>query len=254
MARETRSSVSSDLYQEEYQPSFVEKWDDLIDWEGRAKGEGDFFQRLLRDAGCNRILDAACGTGYHSVMLRRAGFDVLAADGAPEMVEKTAENARSFGVELPVVSADWRTLRDDITGTFDAVLCLGNAFTHLFTEEERNQALTQFRKVLEPGGLFIVDQRNYDAILDVGFTSKHRYYYTGKGVDASPEEITSEFVRFRYVFPDGAVHHLTLCPIRQDYVTRLMERAGFRNIRRYGDFERPYEPLDPDFVIQVGEA
>lgn len=254
MVREGRGHVGSDLYQREYEKSFVEKWDELIDWEGRAQGEGDFFHRLLRDAGCERVLDAACGTGYHSVMLRRSGFDVLAADGAREMVHKTAENAEDFGVDLPVTSADWRTLREDIGGTFDAVLCLGNAFTHLFTEDERVQALDQFREVLEPGGLLIVDQRNYDAILDVGFTSKHRYYYTGRGVDASPEEITDEFVRFRYVFPDGAVHHLTLFPIRQDHLTQLMQEAGFRNIRRYGDFDRDYDPLEPDFIVQVGEA
>ena len=176
MASET---ITSDRYQDEYEPSFVDKWDELIDWEGRAKGEGDFYPSILRDAGCTRVLDAACGTGYHAVQLAKAGFDVLAADGAPDMVSKTAENAALLGVDLPVQQADWRTLADDVPGQFDAVLCLGNAFTHLFSEEERVQSLAQFRKVLRPGGLVIIDQRNYDSILDEGFSSKHQYYYTG---------------------------------------------------------------------------
>lgn len=247
-------TVSSDLYQDEYKPSFVEKWDELIDWDGRAEGEGEFFPRLLREAGCERVLDAACGTGYHAVQLAKAGFDVLAADGADNMVRKTAENAAALGVELPVTQADWRSLSDDVPGTFDAVMCLGNAFTHLFDEDERVQSLAQFHKVLRPGGLVVIDQRNYDSLLDQGFSTKHQYYYTGNGVDARPEEITDAYVRFRYQFPDGEVHHLTMCPIRQEYVTRLLEDAGFSNVRRFGDFAEGYEFYEPDFVIQVGTA
>ncbi|QBI21366.1 class I SAM-dependent methyltransferase [Egibacter rhizosphaerae] len=247
-------TITSDLYQDEYEPSFVDKWDELIDWEGRAKGEGDFYPRILRDAGCTRVLDAATGTGYHAVQLAKAGFDVLAADGAAEMVSKTAENAARLGVDLPVQEADWRTLADDVPGEFDALLCLGNAFTHLFTEDERVRALEQFHKVLRPGGLVIIDQRNYDSILDEGFNTKHQYYYTGKGVDARPEEISDEAVRFRYQFPDGGVHHLTMYPLRQDYLTGLLADAGFRNIRRFGDFKEAYQHHEPDFVVQVGTA
>ena len=248
------STIDSDLYQEEYKPSFVDKWDELIDWEGRAAGEGDFFPRLLREAGCEKILDAACGTGYHSVQLARAGFDVLAADGAAEMLRKTEENAEAYGVSIPTAQADWRTLTDDLDGKFDAVLCLGNAFTHLFDEQERIETLAQFHAVLRPGGLLVLDQRNYDSILDEGFSTKHQYYYCGDGVEARPEEITDEYVRFRYSFPDGEVHHLTLCPIRQDYVKGLMEQVGFSGVRRFGDFQEDYDKLDPDFIIHVATA
>lgn len=250
----TSDAVSSDLYQEEYQTSFVDKWDELINWEGRAEGEGTFYEELLRGANCERVLDAAAGTGYHSVQLAKAGFDVLAADGAPEMVAKTVENAKAYGLDLPAQVADWRTLSKDVDGKFDALLCLGNAFTHLFSEDERVAALDEFRKVLNPGGLVVIDQRNYDSILDQGFSTKHQYYYTGEGVDARPEVITDEYVRFQYNFPDGEQHHLTMFPLRQDHLSRLLKDAGFDNIRRFGDFVSPYELHDPDFVIQVGSA
>jgi SAM-dependent methyltransferase len=248
------SEATSDLYQKEYKPSFVEKWDELIDWDLRAEGEGEFFIELLRQAGCERVLDAAAGTGYHSVMLRQAGFDVLAADGSPRMVEKTHENAKERGVDLPVQQADWRWLSDQVSGQFEALLCLGNAFTHLFSHDERVQALQQFHRILAPGGLAVIDQRNYDAILDEGFSTKHRYYYCGKQVDARPEEITDRHVRFRYTFPDGEVHHLTLFPIRQDTLTRLLVDNGFSGVQRFGDFEPQYDRHEPDFVIQVASA
>ena len=38
----------TDHYKDEYVSGFVDKWDELIDWDGRASSEGDFFIRLYR--------------------------------------------------------------------------------------------------------------------------------------------------------------------------------------------------------------
>lgn len=254
MTTDPRATISldSDTYKQEYGTPFVERWDDLIGWEGRARGEGSFFTDLLHQAGCERVLDAATGTGFHAVNLARSGFDVVAADGAETMLRKTEQNMREHEVEFPTYHADWRSLQDDVPGTFDAIVCLGNAFTHLFDVDDRKQTLVQFHEILEPGGLAIIDQRNYDAILDNGYNSKHRYYYTGDGVDAAPEVITDEFVRFRYAFPDGAIHHLTLYPVRAGELTSLMLDVGFSDVERYGDFEPDYATDEVDFIVQIG--
>ncbi|MCG6985906.1 MAG: class I SAM-dependent methyltransferase, partial [Thiocapsa sp.] len=84
-------------YQAEYVQSFVEKWDELIDWEGRARSEGDFFIRLLREHGAHKVLDVATGTGFHSVQLLKAGFEVTSADGNPQMLAQAFGNARDHG-------------------------------------------------------------------------------------------------------------------------------------------------------------
>ena len=131
-------------YQQEYVKSFVEKWDELIDWEMRAKSEGDFFINVLKERGAKKILDVATGTGFHSVRLLEAGFDVVSADGSPEMLAKAFENGRKRGHILRTAQADWRWLNRDIHGKFDAVICLGNSFTHLFSERDRRKALAEF--------------------------------------------------------------------------------------------------------------
>lgn len=248
--REQRSH--SDLYKGEYEPSFAEKWDDLIGWDGRAEGEGGFFEKLLREHGCQRVLDAATGTGYHAVTLKQAGFDVVAADGAETMLSVAERNMRDAGVEFPTYCADWRRLDAEVPGKFDALLCLGNAYTHLAREDDRTQAMQQFYEVLEPGGLVVIDQRNYDKILEHGYDSKHQFYYVGEGVNAFPEEIHDDYVRFRYEFPDGDVHHLTLFTILADDLAGYLRESGFGDLRRYGDFEEDYDPTDADFIVHVG--
>lgn len=249
-----QATLTSDLYRQEYRPSFVDKWDELIDWERRAESEDNFFARLLRDSGCRRVLDAASGTGYHSVMLSREGFDVVAADGAAEMIRKTQENAREWGEEFPTVVADWRELSQHVDGEFDAVLCLGNAFTHLFDEDDRRRTLAEFRRVLKPGGLLVVDQRNYDMFLDHGFKTKHTFYYCGEEVSARPTTIDPDMVEFEYSFPDGDRYHLTMYPIRARRLVELLREAGFGDLQRFGDFEADYDPADADFIVHVARA
>jgi len=243
----------SDHYQNEYIEGFVEKWDELINWQARSSSEGDFFIKTLKEHGAERVLDAATGTGFHSIRLTEAGFNVASVDGSVEMLVKAFENATRKDQILSTVHADWRWLTRTVQERFDAVICLGNSFTHLFAEEDRRKALAEFYSVLKHDGILILDQRNYDLILDEGFKSKHTYYYCGENVKAEPEYVDDGLARFRYQFPDQSVYHLNMFPLRKDYVRRLLHEVGFQEITTYGDFQETYHQDDPDFYIHVAK-
>ena len=244
----------SDHYEQEYIGGFVDKWDDLIDWEGRAEGEGEFFVRALQERGARHILDAAAGTGFHSVRLLNSGFSVVSADGSADMLHKAFENGWHHGRHiLRTVKADWRWLNRDVRGTYDAIICLGNSFTHLHSEHDRRKALAEFYAMLEHDGVLILDQRNYDVILDQGFKSKHTYYYCGDNVSAEPVHVDEGLARFEYRFPDKSVYHLNMFPLRKDYTRRLMHEVGFQTVTTYGDFQETYTDEEPDFYIHVAE-
>lgn len=243
----------TDTYVDEYISGFVDKWDELIDWKQRAEAEGQFFIDHLRERGAKKVLDVAAGTGFHSVRLIEAGFEVISADGSPEMLAKAFNNARKHGHVLRTVQADWRWLNRDVHGKYDAVICLGNSFTHLFSERDRRKALAEFYAALRHDGILILDQRNYDMILDDGFKTKHAYYYCGDKVKAEPEHVDEGLTRFRYSFPDESVYYLNMFPIRKAYVERLMREVGFQTVNTYGDFQETYHQKDPDFYIHVAE-
>ena len=243
----------SDHYTDEYVRGFVEKWDALIDWERRARTEGDFFIRALRERGAKRVLDVASGTGFHSIMLIEAGFEVITADGSPYMLARAFENGRRRGHVLRTVQADWRWLNRDISGKFDAVICLGNSFTHLFNERDRRKTLAEFYAALNHDGVLILDQRNYDSILDRGFDSKHKFYYCGEDIVAEPEHVDEGLARFRYAFPDGSEYYLNMFPLRRHYTRQLMQEVGFQRIRTYGDFKETYRDNEPDFFVHIAE-
>ena len=244
---------TTDHYHQEYVRTFVDKWDELIDWDRRAESEGNFFIDHLRRRGAKKVLDVATGTGFHSVRLIEAGFDVVSADGSAEMLYKAFENAKRRGHVLRTVQADWRWLNRDVHGKFDAVVCAGNSFTHLFDENDRRKALAEFYAVLRHDGVLILDQRNYDAILDDGYSSKHTFYYCGEDVSVKPAHVDDGLARFEYRFPDDTKYHLNMFPLRKAYVQRLMTEVGFQAVETFGDFQETYREEEPDFFIHVAE-
>ncbi len=243
----------TDRYRSEYIMSFVNKWDELIDWDGRAASEGQFFIDILRARGKETVLDVAAGTGFHSVRLTEAGFDVTTADGSAAMLAQAFQNGQKRGLILKTVQADWRWLNRDIKGKYDAIVCLGNSFTHLHEEKDRRRALAEYYAALKHDGILILDQRNYDAMLDEGYSTKHKFYYCGDKVTAEPDHVDEGLCRMRYSFPDGSHYHLNMCPIRKNYMRRLLMEAGFERVRTYGDFQETYAENDPDFFIHVAE-
>lgn len=241
-------------YTQEYVGGLVEKWDELIDWRGRTAGEGKFFIDQLKARGVRNVLDAATGTGFHSVRLLEEGFDTVSADGSPQMLAKAFHNGVEHGGHvLRVVNADWRWLTRDVHGEFDAVICLGNSFTHLFNEHDRRKTLAEFYAMLKHDGVLIVDQRNYDAILDGESGSNHTYYYCGEQVTAEPDHVDEGLARYRYRFQDGGEYYLNMYPLRKSYVRGLLRDVGFQRIDTYGDFQETYAESEPDFFIHVAE-
>ncbi len=243
----------TDHYRDEYVKEFVERWDELIDWDGRAKSEGRFFIDTLKRYGCKTVLDAAAGTGFHSVQLLKAGFDVSTVDGSPQMLMQAFNNAHERGLILSTVRSDWRWLSRDIAGRYDAVICLGNSFTHIFDEHDRRRALAEFYSMLNPDGILILDQRNYDALLDGISGPSHKYYYCGENVSAEPEHIDEGLARFKYTFPGNDTFYLNMFPLRRDYVHKLMHEVGFQHVETYGDFQSTTGESEPDFFIHVVE-
>ncbi|MBC2594851.1 class I SAM-dependent methyltransferase [Ruficoccus amylovorans] len=240
-------------YVDEYIGGFVEKWDELIDWDQRAQSEGRFFIDLLKERGAKKVLDVATGTGFHSVRLLNEGFEVISADGTPAMLSQAFRNARANGHVMRTVQADWRWLNRDVHGKYDAVICLGNSFTHLFSERDRRKALAEFYAALRHDGILILDQRNYDIMLDSGSKPRHTYYYCGENVQAEPEHVDEGLARFVYRFPDGSSYNLNMFPLRRNYLVNLMREVGFQTVTTYGDFKETYQQDEPDFFVHVAE-
>jgi 2-polyprenyl-3-methyl-5-hydroxy-6-metoxy-1,4-benzoquinol methylase len=142
-------------------------YDRFVDWKSRLAAELPFIERELRMAGMRRVLDVACGTGMHAVALARRGYKVVGTDLSAGMVERARVNATAAGVDVRFEVAGFGELGTQVGADFDALLCLGNSLPHLLTPVDLAAALSDFAACLQPGGLLLVQNRNFDAVLDL---------------------------------------------------------------------------------------
>ena len=81
---------------------------------------------------------------------------------------------------------NWLTLEENLgefkgPKGFDAIVGMGNSFAHLpdFAGDQHDHrlAIDNFHRLLKPGGLLIIDHRNYDYIIENGSAPTKNIYY-----------------------------------------------------------------------------
>jgi len=242
------------------------------------------YRKFLVDRlqGCKRVLDAACGTGVDSVMLLEEGFEMVSSDASDKML-KEAYKTRWDRRKEPafdkwiVEEGNWLTLEENLgefkgPKGFDAIVCMGNSFAHLpdFAGDQHDHrlAIDNFHRLLKPGGLLIIDHRNYDYIIENGSAPTKNIYYNSKhiqGIKTSvlyvnnkPNMITLDYnMDVSEIFPDDRYSHFRLSyyPHRLEAFTTLLKSVFGDNSKHsvYGDFKPLEDEPDPAFFIHVIE-
>ncbi len=255
--------------------TFSTDYDRFIDWEARLAAEMPFIEGRLQEAGVRRVLDTACGTGMHAIALAQRGYEVVGADFSAGMIERARANAAqaaSAGADVRFEVAGFGALARTLApteeaGTFDAVLCLGNSLPHLLTPAELTAALADFAACLRPGGLLLIQNRNFDAVL----AQRERWM----GPQSYQERVDGEevewlFLRFYDFEPDGAltfnlvtlkrektgpwaqqVKSTRLRPLLQAELSSALRAAGFEHLTFRGDMQgAPFDPeSSPNLIV-----
>lgn len=228
--------------------TFRSDYDRFVNWQNRLSGEMPFLESTLRAAGASTVLDAACGTGMHAIALTQRGFAAAGADLSAGMIEQARMNAKTAGVDIRFEAAGFGDLAKNFNaGSFDALICLGNSLPHLLLPRDLSGALRDFADVLRPGGLLLVQNRNFDAVM----AGNDRWMEPQAHREGEKEWL---FLRFYDFLPDGLidfnvvtltrlsadaawqqqVRSTRLYPLRQTEMAQALEQAGFHQSAYYG--------------------
>ena len=110
-----------------------------------------YSKREIKD-----LLDIACGTGGHSLIFARKGYNVVGIDLSPIMIEKAKRKAMEMGLNnVKFLVQDMRKLNLNIK--FDATICLFGSFGYLTSDNEVLSTLRNIRMHLNDDALFIFD-------------------------------------------------------------------------------------------------
>ena len=110
------------------------------------------------------ILDCACGTGVSALALARHGLNVQASDASRAMIAEARKRADKEGVDIAFKTCTWCELPNQFDLRFDIAFCCGNAIGHCQDETEMIASLRGMYEVLAPGGLLVLDSRNWEKL------------------------------------------------------------------------------------------
>lgn len=120
------------------------------------------IEKLLKGHAVKSVLDMTCGTGSQVFYLAERGYEVVGSDFSPSLLNIARSKAEKARLKLTFIDGDMRTLR---AGKFDAVITIFNAIGHL-VKADFEKALQNIRANLNPGGLYLFDILNLEALTD----------------------------------------------------------------------------------------
>lgn len=135
-------------------------------WDRRFEREGDLdwgglwtdsFIALLRQSGCERVLDLGCGTGSDVTRLAAAGFRLSGLDFSGKAIAWARSKAIPGAEFTEADMAEALPYSDD---HFDAVF--SNVALHMFDTATTKDIVAEVKRVLTPGGHFIFHVNSLD--------------------------------------------------------------------------------------------
>lgn len=224
-------------------------------WEAAIEQQATQLSSIMQDIWGTRasnILDVACGIGTQALGLATQGYQVTASDLSQGAIRRAAEEAQKRGLAIPFSVCDMRQVHQQHQGTFDVVIACDNAVPHLLTDDDILQALRSFYACTRPGGGCLITLRDYDQepqgkgiVKPYGIReadSKRYLVFQVWDFDGPHYDLTFYFVEDDRdsAFAKTHVMRSRYYAIKTNHLMRLMQSAGFRNIRRLdGVFFQP---------------
>ena len=211
-------------------------------------------ERLGLEPGA-RLLDLCCGQGRHAVPLAGLGYRVTGLDLSRRLLERAAGLAAAQGQRVGLVEGDMRRL-PFADASFDAVLNLFNAFGYLEDDAQDELVLGEVARVLGPGGRFLQELANREALVRGWHDSQVQR--TGDGLVVLQERTldlraSRELVRYTLLHPDGRrstrEHAIRLYTLTE--LEAMLGRAGLELLEVSGDLDGGPLELDSSFLVTL---
>lgn len=143
------------------QNSYLNRYAELYDLFYRDKPyseETAFIHDCIQKyaPGSKRLLELACGTGTHSLLLEKYDYQIIATDSSEEMLTCAKKKIEKEKSKIQIQQQDMRTLNVP-ERPFDVVYCLFDSIGYVTSNENILLVLQNVYDHLKPGGIFLFE-------------------------------------------------------------------------------------------------
>ena len=248
-------------------------WAEIAD-QNQTERQVQFIKKILKVKGL--VLDVACGTGRHLIPLGKSGFDIIGLDISLKLLRIAKSRLR----DARVVQADMRFLPFK-PQAFSAAISMDTSFGYLPNEQDDIQSLKALRETLRQNGVLIVDVFNRHLLIQKYKRKRLKWVFLPTLMNPNSlakrllflffkwKEYPSFFLlQKRTVTKKGKeLRDLwTVCDKTDgqlrvfEHVARLytlsglkclLEKAGFKVMETYGDYEKQSLVIDSSRLIFI---
>ncbi|MFP8955316.1 class I SAM-dependent methyltransferase [Natrialbaceae archaeon A-CW3] len=252
------ATLEPEHYYDEYGHEEWERLEATLGGHLEFEGTTDYLARYLPESG--HVLDAGGGAGRYAVWLAERGYEVTLVDVSRRQCELARAKADEHGVDdrVTVDRGDIRELpfREN---RFDAVCCTGGPLSHIVEAAEREQTLSELRRVARADSPVFVSVMSRLAVLQNLVRSPENI----PGVDAIAADGTYDRAFAREHLDHLEAPEFTGCHFfRAAELEAALETAGFdvqalvglEGIATNVGERQPLEELDEKHVEAVTET
>lgn len=120
------------------------------------------FMEQCRRRGIQKVLDLGCGSGRHLIKLAEEGFKVAGVDFSPSAAQLAEKWLHQKGYEGDIIVGNFDDKMQDFPDkSFGGIIAVNSL--EYGNKEELEQNLEQIKKILRPGGIFMMVYRSKES-------------------------------------------------------------------------------------------
>lgn len=194
------------------------------------------------------VLDLASGAGRHLAPFREGGFEPVGLDLSWPLLSR----ARSLDGETSLVQADMRELpfRD---AAFAGVGSFFTSFGYFSDESDDARVMAEVRRVLRPGGTFVLDFLNAHRVR-ADLVAEDERHISGRHVRQQRRIEQGRVIKRIEITSAGCdevrVFHESVRLYEPSELESRLEQAGLQPGRHFGDYDgEAFDASSPRLII-----
>lgn len=195
------------------------------------------------------ILDLACGSGRHSILLAKQGFNVTGVDLSDRLLFEAVKSARAENLNIKFIKSDIRDFHTE--DKFDCILNLFTSYGYFENDEENFLVFEKAFNFLAKKGYFVLDyfNKNYIEKNLVMFSKEEKENYS----ITQERKIIDQRVVKRITIKRNGTEQIYFESVKlygSNILILELKKNGFDIVNLFGDFfgNEFNENLSPRFI------